>query len=280
MEPPHYHPIIILEENFKRENMSVKNYNELFGLIIETIIRNSNYSREMVLSKFDRFKHFDFETFDDQYLYQVLAYIPFYAGMKARTVTNKIDTIKGYFPDYKTVTRYDDFFIKKILSDTHMIRHPAKIKAAIANAKTVEVIAKQYGSFKKYLRSLNFNRSPEDLEKAADNLKNTFSYLGEATVHHFLTDIGAKTIKPDRVIMRVFSRLRLVENESCLEEARQVCNRFVEETGYSHRYIDIVIVKLGHIEDDLDIGLLQGICLEKEPNCSKCLLVSHCYYKR
>jgi DNA-3-methyladenine glycosylase I len=256
------------------------NFNELFGLIIETIIKNSNYSREMVLSRFERFKHFDFETFNDQYLYQVLAYIPFYAGMKAKTVTNKIETIKEYFPDYKTVSQYNESDINRMLADSKMIRHKEKIKAAISNAKRVKSLVERHGSFKDYLRSLNFNRSPEDLEIAADRLKNTFSYLGEATVHHFLTDIGAKTIKPDRVIMRVFTRLGLVANETCLDDARLVCNRFVEETGYSHRYVDIVIVKLGHIEDDLDIGLPQGICLEKEPGCGKCLVKPRCFYRQ
>ncbi len=49
-------------------------HKEIFDLILETIIRNSNYSRETVLGRFERFKHFDFEIFDDKYLYQVLAY--------------------------------------------------------------------------------------------------------------------------------------------------------------------------------------------------------------
>ena len=254
-------------------------YKDIFDLTLETIIKNSNYSRETVLSRFERFKHFDFDAFDDNYLYQVLAYIPFYAGMKSKTVTSKIDTIKGYFPDYKTVARYDESDFNKILTDPKMIRHPVKIRSAISNAKIVEAITKRHGSFKSYLGSLNFNRSPEDLEKAATILRNTFSYMGEATVHHFLTDIGAKTIKPDRVIMRVLSRLQLVRNENCLDDARQVCNKFAEETGYSHRYVDIVMVKFGHIEDDMDIGLPKGICLENEPGCTKCLVLKYCFYK-
>ncbi len=200
--------------------------------------------------------------------------------MKSKTVTNKIDTIKGYFPDHKTVARYDESDVNKILTDPRMIRHAVKIRSAVSNAKIVETITKQHGSFKSYLRSLNFNRSSEDLEKAAIILRNTFSYMGKATVHHFLTDIGAKTIKPDRVIMRVLSRLQLVRNESCLDDARMVCNKFVEETGYSHRYVDIVMVKFGHIEDDMDIGLPQGICLENVPRCNKCFVIKYCFYKK
>ena len=257
----------------------MEKYKEIFDLILETIIQNSTYPRETVLARFERFKHFDFESFDDHYLYQVLAYIPFYAGMKSKTVTNKIGTIKGYFSDYKAVARYTSSDINEIITDPKMIRHPAKIGAAIINAKKVESIVHLHGSFKAYLGSLHFNRSQEDLEKAATTLMQTFSYLGPATVHHFLTDIGAKTIKPDRVILRVFSRLKLIEDVSQIDKARRVSNLFVEATGYSHRYVDIVIVKLGHVEDDIDLGLPQGICLENGPRCNKCLVVRHCFYK-
>ena len=255
-------------------------YKEIFTAALETIINNSTYPQEKVLGRFETFKHFDFESFDDKYLYQVLAYIPFFAGMKAMTVARKIPTIKAYFPDYETVSRYGETDINRMLSDPKMLRHPGKIRAGVSNAKTVATLAKKHGSFKNYLRSLNFNRSQEDLEKAAKTLINTFVYMGPATAHHFLTDIGAKTIKPDRVIMRILTRLKLVPNENALDEARLVCNRFVEETGYSHRYVDIVMVKLGHIEDDLDIGLPQGICLESAPHCSRCLVREHCFYQR
>jgi DNA-3-methyladenine glycosylase I len=198
--------------------------------------------------------------------------------MKAMTVARKIPAIKAYFPDYESVSRYDDAKIQQILGDPNMLRHPGKIRAGVANAQTVARLVKQSGSFKNYLRSLNFNRSQADLEKAAKTLINTFAYMGEATAHHFLTDIGAKTIKPDRVIMRILTRLRLVPHENALDEARLVCNRFVEATGYCHRYVDIVMVKLGHIEDDLDIGLPHGICLEHAPYCSCCLVRPYCYY--
>lgn len=161
-----------------------------------------------------------------------------------------------------------------------MIRHEGKTRAAIKNAVTVGALVARHGSFKNYLVSLNFNRSADDLENAAVILQKTFAYMGGVTVHHFLTDMCARTVKPDRVIMRVLNRLKLVENKNCIDAARKVCNRFVEETGLSHRYIDIVLVKLGHLEDDLDIGLNSGICLETAPVCSKCLLRPHCFYKK
>lgn len=270
----------LLSMGDRRRTTIMTDYKAIFTAVLETIIKNSTYPREKVLSRFEPFKHFDFESFDDRYLYQVLAYIPFFAGMKAMTVARKIPTIKEYFPDYETVAGYDEAKIQQMLSDPKMLRHPGKVRAGVANAITVAKLVGQHGSFKDYLRSLNFNRSQADLEKAAKTLINTFSYMGEATAHHFLTDIGAKTIKPDRVIMRILTRLKMVPNENALDEARLVCNRFVEATGNCHRYVDIVMVKLGHIEDDLDIGLPHGICLEHAPHCHRCLVRPYCFYQR
>ncbi|MDD3270164.1 MAG: hypothetical protein PHX14_12670, partial [Syntrophomonadaceae bacterium] len=81
------------------------------------------------------------------------------------------------------------------------------------------------------------------------------------------------------VIMRVLTRLNLVEDELCFEAARNICNKIVEETGYSHRYVDIVIVKFGHRKDDMDTGIVNGICLEDIPKCIKCLLTEHCHFE-
>jgi len=255
-------------------------YSEIFNLILEGIINNSTYSRETVLSRFEPFNNFHFEDFSEEYLYHVLAYVPFYAGMSSKVVTNKRATILKYFDHYNEVAKYDEIFISKILLDSDMISHQGKIRASIHNAQKVKGLAVRHGSFKNYLRSLDFNRSEDHLEKAAVQLINQFEWLGEVTVHHFLTDIGAKTIKPDRVIMRVFSRLNIVENSSSFKKAREICDQIVKETGYSHRYIDIILVKFGHLEDDMDTGIKNGICTEKDPKCSKCLLAEHCFYNK
>ena len=237
------------------------NYSEMFNLIRETIIKNSKYSKEIVLERFKRFEEFNFEEFDETYLFQVLSYVPFYSGFKAKTVTDRIETIKHYFSDYRRVADYDDDMIDKIMNDPKMIKNKAKINAVVYNAKKVVWLADKYGSFKNYLTQLKFNESERNLEKAAQGLQNTFKMLGEVTSHHFLTDIGAKTIKPDRVIMRILTRLNLVSGLQAFDEAREVCNSIVVETGFSHRYVDIVMVKMGHEDDDLDTGIGHGICL-------------------
>ena len=256
-------------------------YREIFEGALETIITNSRYSRETVLSRFEPFNHFNFEKLDEKRLYQILAWIPFFANVKSTIVAAKNNTIFACFPDYITVARYGADDLERICDALSSIRHHRrKIEAAFANAKTVERLVSKHGSFKAFLRSLNFNRSEQDLERAAKILSGMFNYLGPVTVHHFLTEIGANTIKPDLVIMREFTRLGLVKDETCIDEARHVCNHIAEETGLSHRYVDIVLVKLGHMGDDLDIGLTKGICLERNPQCNQCRLLKYCTYGR
>jgi DNA-3-methyladenine glycosylase I len=256
-------------------------YREIFEGALETIITNARYPRETVLNRFERFNHFDFEKLDDKRLFQILAWIPFFANVKSTIVAAKNETIMACFPDYSTVARYRADDLERICDALSSIRHPRrKIEAVYANARMVERLVSQHGSFKAFLRSLNFNRSAQDLERAAKILSRLFKYLGPVTVHHFLTEIGANTIKPDLVIMREFTRLGLVKDETCIDEARRVCNHVAEETGLSHRYVDIVLVKLGHMGDDLDIGFPKGICLERNPQCNQCLLLNHCPFGR
>jgi|GEM_PF-853020 len=251
---------------------------DIFNAVRETLIRNSHYSREQVLNRLERWNHINFSDFDDRALYAVLAYIPFYSGMKAKTVTEKLPAIQKYFPDYDTVAAYDEGMIQRIMSDPEMVRNADKIRATISNARKAQELARCYGSFKDYLASFDFDDSERKLEQTAHTLQRTFAYLGPATVHHFLTDIGAKTIKPDRVIMRVLYRLGLVPNVQALDEARRICGAMAEETSFSHRYVDMVLVKFGHVVDDIDLGIGTGICLEANPQCQRCLVQTHCRY--
>lgn len=258
----------------------MSNYKEIFDSILSTIINNSRYPKEVVLSRFKRFMKFNFDDFDEEYLYSVLAYVPFYAGMDSKIVTDKRGRILEYFNDYRIVANYNDEMVSIMLSDPNMIKHEGKIRANIYNAGRVVELSKKYGSFKNYLISLNFNKDANSLEIAAAKLQNEFKWLGDVTVHHFLTDIGANTIKPDRVIMRVLTRLNLIGGENNFEQARNVCNDFVLETGYSHRYIDIVMVKFGHRKDDMDTGIIDGICLEDNPKCNLCSVKKYCSYQK
>jgi hypothetical protein len=98
--------------------------------------------------------------------------------------------------------------------------------------------------------------------------------MGPITSFHFLTDIGFNVIKPDRVLMRIFFRLGLVQSETDYVTAIIVGRRFSEATGYPIRYIDIIFVSYGQI----DLEKLTAICTTVSPKCHLCGVSKYCHY--
>lgn len=101
-----------------------------------------------------------------------------------------------------------------------------------------------------------------------EGLEGHFSYLGGITVYHFLTDIGLKVLKPDRVICRIFKRLGLIENENQLLKTVIHGRKMAEQTQLDIGYIDIVLVAYGQEQSEA-FGIDKGICLSK-PRCEYC----------
>lgn len=251
----------------------------LFHGILDSLVAASVHPRERVLAPLERIGRVSLETLDDDELYRRLAVIPFYAGKRAVVVSARRPIIERYFPKAATAAAHGPAMIERMLNDPAMFRHRPCIEAAIANARTVLELVQRHGSFKAYLVALRGNESPAVIERAAKELQRRFKRFGEATAHHFLTDIGAPTVKPDRVLLRVFSRLGLIDSEADLEGARRVGDRIARETGYSHRFVDIVLVKFGQVGDEFDLGIGTGLCLEQNPRCEKCLVRQHCRYR-
>ena len=107
-----------------------------------------------------------------------------------------------------------------------------------------------------------------------EELEFRFDYLGGITVYHFLTDIGLDVLKPDRVLVRIFQRLGLIESEKQLLKTVIQGRKFAAATGHSIRYIDIIFVTYGQQGQE-------GICFTKNPKCNLCGLTEKCnYYKQ
>ena len=111
-----------------------------------------------------------------------------------------------------------------------------------------------------------------------EELEYRFDYLGGITVYHFLTDIGYEVLKPDRVLLRIFKRLGLIEDEKQLLKTVIQGRRFSKATGLPIRYIDIIFVKYGQQGKSEMFGLNNGICLETNPNCKACGVNGNCSY--
>ena len=70
---------------------------------------------EKVLKRFEPFNKVDFSKMSESDLFNVLAYVPFYAGMDSKVVTSKRNTITKYFDAYKKVMKYNQAMVEKMM---------------------------------------------------------------------------------------------------------------------------------------------------------------------
>jgi len=222
--------------------------------------------------EFERCKNLAYRRRPDADYFNMLKLIPFYSGFKAEIVDQKLDILHKYFPTYSEVAKITTAKQRRILSAAGMINNPQKVKAVVDNAKAFQLVIDQYKSFHNYLEGFRPTETLENLILLMEDLQCRFSYLGKTTVFHFMTEMGLPVLKPDRVIMRVFRRLGLVENERQFWRATMEGRKFAAANSISIRYVDIVIVKYGQKGRG-------AVCLQR-PKCKICLLQEHCDYYR
>ena len=257
----------------------MKDYKAIFDVVESSLISegSKSLSTDVILKNLNSFKRFEDRTFSDAEYFSKLVALIFYSGFRAATVTDKLETIHKHFPDYETVSGYDDIAVNNILSDEEMIRNRRKIQACVANARTFKSIISEHISFQKYIESFAATSSFENLMLLKEELEYRFDGIGIITTYHFLTDIGMPVLKPDRVICRIFQRLGLIENEQQLLKTIIQGRKFAQATGYPIRYIDIVFVAYGQVQSN-EFGIVRGICLETNPSCSFCGAINFCNY--
>jgi len=216
---------------------------------------------------------------DDEY-HWILTYVAFYSGFRAKTVDSKKDTICNYLYGYKRASSYDEKTVQRILTDPGMIKSRRKTLSSIENGRAIAAIVGEYGSFQAYLDSFKWRESLENCWKLRRALIDKFWMIGPVTSLHFMTDVGMPVLKPDRVVLRVLSRLDLVSDkkatEATIREAVGIGQGLSEATGKSIREIDIKLVSLGLEDGNEDFGVHKGICVEEHPRCNLCLLKDEC----
>lgn len=255
-------------------------YKEIFYNIEQSLKKRSHFSETEFQAVFGSYKHYENKTRTDEEVFQLLVMVIFYSGFRAATVEGKKAAIFNHFPDHGTVALYSVEDIQRILSDPLMIRNEKKVAACVQNARTFTTIAEQYGSFQNYMHLFHADSSFENLLLLKVELEYRFCYLGGTTVYPFLTDLGFPVLKPDRVILRLFKRLGLIESERQLLKSVIHGRQFAKETGLPIRYIDIVLVKYGQQGKSEEFGLSDGICLEETPFCNECGVSTYCIYEK
>lgn len=248
----------------------------IFQRVYRTLYTHSDYSEKEFEEKFRPFKDYENRIMSDDDYYRLLVDIIFYSGFRAATVDKYLERIHMHFPNYQVVSRYSLAEIEKIKIDPNMIKNRLKIDACVQNAKKVIEIADKYGSIKAYIESFNPNSSDDALFNLKKSLERNFRYINKTTSYHFMTDIGLNVLKPDRVILRIFKRLGLIESEQDLFGAVKIGRAFSKATNLPIRFIDIIFVLYGQLNQEK----LECICSEKNPKCNKCGVNTDCLYAK
>jgi len=258
----------------------VTDYKSIFEVAEKTLRKQSWFSEIDFDAQYGSFKKIENKKRTDRELFELLVMIIFYSGFRAATIEQKEQVILGHLSDYRSVALFNDSDLNRILQDTRMVRNKKKIKSCISNAKTFKNIVDEHGGFQNYLDSFTANVSFENFVLLKEELQYRFDYLGGTTVYHFLTELGFQALKPDRVILRLFKRLGLIESDKQLLKSVILGRKFSKATKLPIRYIDIILVKYGQKGKSEKFGLEDGICVEKNPKCTMCGLSEHCAYHR
>jgi len=131
---------------------------------------------------------YGFPIDDDNLLFARLVLEINQAGLSWETILKKKDNFFKAFDDFNIdkVARYSEKKKEKLMQDAGIIRNRLKIEAAVHNAKQIQIIQKEIGSFKKWLD----HHHPRTKEEWVKLFKTTFRFTGGEIVNEFLMSAG------------------------------------------------------------------------------------------
>ncbi len=126
-------------------------------------------------------------TTDAAYLEEMTKAV-FRSGFSWQVVEDKWPNFEAAFDgfDVGKVASYDERDVDRLLADKGIVRNGRKIEATIHNALAISALTQEFGSFQKYLRSMD----EQDYEATAKDMKERFSYLGKTGTYTFLWGVG------------------------------------------------------------------------------------------
>jgi len=128
---------------------------------------------------------------NDNVYFENMCRVIFQAGLNWHVIDNKWQTTKKAFENFNTkkVACFTDADVQRLLKDPGIIRNKGKIQALIQNAQNFVTIEKQFGSFQKYIDSLD---KSDNYANVVKDLVNKFKWLGTPSASLFLYTVGEK----------------------------------------------------------------------------------------
>lgn len=131
---------------------------------------------------------YGFPIHDDNELFARLMLEINQAGLSWETILKKKDNFFKAFDNFEIskVAKYKQKQIDRLLNDAGIIRNKLKVNAAIENAKRIEFLQKEFGSFKNWLD----HHHPKIKHEWMKLFKETFKFTGGEIVNEFLMSAG------------------------------------------------------------------------------------------
>ena len=128
---------------------------------------------------------------NDSLYFENMCRVIFQAGLNWQVIDGKWESTKKAFANFNIteIACFTDSDVQRLLKDSGIVRNKGKIKAIIQNAQNFVAIQKRYGSFQKYLDSLD---KSSNFALAIKDLVNTFKWLGPPSASLFLYTVGEK----------------------------------------------------------------------------------------
>ena len=145
--------------------------------------------------------------YDDKKLFEFLVLDTFQPGLSWAIILSKRKNFQKVFNNYNLsiISNYDRGEVNRLLQNKGIIRNKLKILAAIANAKAVLAVKKEFGSYSNYLWSFVKKRPIQNTYKregdipAQTELSHTiskdmkergFAFVGPTTIYAYMQGIG------------------------------------------------------------------------------------------
>lgn len=110
------------------------------------------------------------------------------AGLSWETILKKEKAFRLAFDNYSIdrIASYDEMKIAELLSNAGIIRNKLKVASVVHNAQVIQILQKEYGSFKNWLD----HQHPKSKEDWTKLFKKTFKFTGGEIVNEFLMSTG------------------------------------------------------------------------------------------
>lgn len=131
---------------------------------------------------------------DDAY-FETMSRVIFLAGLNWRMIDRKWPNFKEAFMNFSIdkVAKFGEKDIQRLVSNTGIVRNRAKILAVINNAKQFQRTKEEYGSFERFIDSLD---KSENYAFVIKELGKQFSRIGSSSARIFLYSVGEDIRRP------------------------------------------------------------------------------------